>query len=154
MITLQPADPAPDGAHSQAVWEWRNDPVTRQMSRTTELIPWPAHRQWYERTAGAAGTALLIALVDGTPACMVRFDTLEPGAAEVHINMNPALRGKGLGKPILTAACAYGFDHLKLSRIFASIKAENAPSLKIFGSVGFTRSGERAGLLSYKLTRD
>jgi len=123
------------------------------MSRTTELIPWPAHQRWYERTLGEPATALLIAMVDGTPACMVRFDTLGPGAAEVHINMNPALRGKGLGKPILAAACAYGFDHRKLSSIYASIKAENVPSIKIFASVGFVRSGERAGLLSYKLTR-
>ena len=124
------------------------------MSRTTELIPWPAHQRWYERTLGEPATALLIAMVDGTPACMVRFDTLGPGAAEVHINMNPALRGKGLGKPILAAACAYGFDRLKLSCIDASIKAENAPTIKIFTSVGFTHSGERAGLLAFKLTRD
>lgn len=153
MITIKPADPAPDGPDSRAVWEWRNDPVTRQMSCTTELIPWSAHKLWYARTASAAGTTLLIAAVDGEPACMVRLDTLTPGAAEVHINMNPALRGKGLGRPILAAACAYGFDQHKLSCIDAHIKVENTPSIKIFEGVGFVRHGERAGLLTYKLAR-
>ena len=153
MITVRRAAPAPDGEDSRAVWQWRNDPVTRQMSRTTDLIAWEDHHRWYARTASAAGTCLLILMQDGVPACMVRFDTLAPETAEVHINMNPALRGTGQGRPMLAAACAYGWDELKLSSIYANIKVENQPSRRIFEGVGFMLTDERAGLLTYKLTR-
>ncbi len=153
MITFKRVDPAPDSQDSRTVWEWRNDPVTRQMSLTTELISWESHRRWYEKSASAAGTTLLIASLDGAPACMVRFDNRAADAAELHINLNPALRGKRHGVPILAAACAYGFDQLKLGSILANIKMENLPSLKIFEHAGFVRQAEHAGLLTYKLTR-
>lgn len=153
MITLKLADPAPDSEDCRAVWEWRNDAVTRQMSRTTELIPWESHKRWYEKSARAPEITLLIASIDEAPACMVRFDTLAPGISELHINMNPALRGKRHGGPILAAACAYGFERLKLSIIYANIKVENLPSIKIFEGLGFVRQGEHAGMLTYKLTR-
>lgn len=153
MIKLRPVDPTPDGEDSRTVWQWRNDPVTRQMSRTTEVIAWDDHRRWYERIVATAGTTLLLALQDGVPACMVRFDTLAPETAEVHINMNPRLRGGGLGRPILAAACAYGWDERKLSSIYAVIKVENQPSRRIFEGVGFVCQQEHAGLRTYKLTR-
>lgn len=152
-ITLKPADPAPDSEDCRAVWEWRNDPVTRQMSRTTELIPWESHKRWYEKFARSPQTSLLIASIDGAPACMVRFDTLSPGACELHINLNPALRGKRHGGPILAAACAYGFERLNFHTIDANIKVENLPSIKIFEGCGFVRQGEHAGMLTYKLAR-
>jgi ribosomal-protein-alanine N-acetyltransferase len=67
--------------------------------------------------------------------------------------MNPAMRGKGLGKPVLAAACAYGFETLKLNRIYAEIKPENTPSVKIFEGVGFTFLGKREDLNTYELKR-
>ena len=95
-----------------------------------------------------------MASVNGMAACMVRFDTLEAGAAEINVNMNPAMRGKKLGRPILAAACTYGLGTLKLSRIYAEIKPDNAPSVRIFEGVGFHALGRRGDLLTYELRKE
>lgn len=35
---------------SRDLWIWRNDPVTRAMSITTEEVAWDAHTNWYEKS--------------------------------------------------------------------------------------------------------
>lgn len=152
-ITLAKADHYPESQDSKHIWEWRNDPITRQMSRTTDAIPWEKHKEWYARAAKDPKKAILMAYVNGIPACMVRFDYIQNDYAEININMNPAMRGKGLGKPILATACRHGFDTLKLSRIYAEIKPENAPSVRIFEGTGFVFQGMKEGLRTYNLMR-
>ena len=152
-IELHPASQDEDGPDSRAFWAWRNDATTRQMSRSTDAITWDAHRAWYARAAHDPTKAIVMASVNGIPACMVRFDALEAGAAEININMNPAMRGKKLGRSILAAACAYGFGTLNLSRIYAEIKPDNAVSIKIFEGVGFRSRGRRGDLHAYELGR-
>jgi RimJ/RimL family protein N-acetyltransferase len=63
------------------------------------------------------------------------------------------MRRKKLGKPILSAACKYGFDTLKFSRIYAEVKPENIASVKVFEDVGFVFQGMREGLRTYNLVR-
>ena len=150
-IELDPAGRDPDGPDSKAFCAWRNDPTTRQMSRLTEPVAWDAHRAWYARATHDPTKAILMASVNGIAACMVRFDSLEAGAAEININMNPAMRGKKLGRSILAAACAYGFGTLGLSRIHAEIKPDNTPSIRVFEAVGFRSLGPRGGLHTYEL---
>ena len=152
-IELNPADRDPDGSDSRAFWAWRNDPTTRQMSRSVDAIAWDAHRDSYARAAHDPTKTIVMVSVNGIPACMVRFDALGEGA-EININMNPAMRGKKLGQPILSAACAYGFGTLKLSHIHALIKPDNTASIRIFEGVGFRTLGRRDNLPIYELRRD
>lgn len=152
-ITLAKASQDPESQDSKCIWEWRNDPVTRQMSRTTDAIPWESHKAWYANAVKDLKKSILLACVNGIPSCMIRFDYIENDYAEININMNPAMRGKKLSKPILTAACAHGFAALNLSRIYAEIKPENIPSVKIFEGVGFAFKGKRETLNTYELKR-
>jgi RimJ/RimL family protein N-acetyltransferase len=156
MITFERADPHPDSLDSQRIWQWRNDPLTRQMSTTTEEIPWAQHRAWYARAACDEKRVLLIASVEEAPAGMVRFELSSKSdlqlCAEISINLSPAVRGQGRGQPVLAAACAWGFDTLKLDRIFARVKAENLRSIRIFEGTGFVLDGEHGGFRAYHLT--
>lgn len=153
MIRFHRADENPDSADSRWIWEWRMDPTSRRMSKATDLIPWEDHKKWYARAARDPQRVVLIASVDGAPACMVRFDYLDAARAEISINMNPALRGRGHGRSVLAAACAHGFDTLKLERIDAQIRSENAASIKIFESVGFRFQDEQQDVRTYCITR-
>lgn len=150
-MTIVPADRDPEGRDSKLIWTWRNDPSTRQMSRTTEPIAWDQHAAWYARTEAR----IVMALVDGERVGMLRFDVIEPGVAEVSINLDPARRGQRLGEPILAAGCAWGFAALDLSWIRAEVKAENAASIKIFERVGFVLDWHHdgSGMRSYQLGR-
>lgn len=152
MITFTKAAGTPDGQDSLLLWQWRMDPLTRQMSLSTDLIPWESHQRWYAKAIADPQKVLLIAAVSGVPACMVRFDLLGTDAAEISINLNPVLRGQGQGKPVLAAACAYGFGPLKLGRIAAQIRSGNVRSIKIFEATGFICQGEHEGIRTYNLT--
>lgn len=164
MLTFKRADAHPDSPDSQWIWQWRNDPVTREMSITTEVIPWENHKTWYARAARDLNKVLLLARDGDTPTGMVRFDLrtaagLKPGdetapraEAEISINLNPELRGRGLGTPLLAAGCAWGFRELELDRIHARIKPTNLRSSKIFARAGFVFIEEQAGYRVYHVT--
>lgn len=153
-LTLYRSDEDADSVDSLSIWQWRNDPDTRQMSVSTDEIPWERHRTWYAQAARDPRKVLLIGRYRGQALGMVRFDRHAGDEAEISINLNPDLRGRGLARPLLAVACAWGFAQLGLSRITARIKAENPRSLRIFAAVGFTPTGDQAGLASFVLTRD
>jgi len=50
-------------------------------------------------------------------------------------------RGKGYGSEALDLVCTYAKRHLKLHQLFANISAQNIPSIKLFTSCGFLRTG-------------
>ncbi len=153
-VKLHKTEHDPDGLESKMIWEWRNDPLTRQMSRATSEIAWEQHRIWYEKTIQDSAKVLLLASYDDAPIGVVRFDLLDDNSAEININFNPTARGKRLGQPALLAAERYGFDVLGLERLYAEIKPENHYSIKIFEKAGFVffemHNGLRRYLLSYK----
>jgi RimJ/RimL family protein N-acetyltransferase len=120
------------------------------MSRATDEISWESHRDFYAKAVADSERALLIACVNAIPAAMLRFDLGDAGA-EISINLNPAMRGKGLARSILQAGCAYGFGSLGLDKMHAEIKPENARSVRIFEGVGFVRQSQGAGTHLYVL---
>ena len=153
-IHLSRSSVDPDSLDSQRIWQWRNDPVTRQMSITTDEVPWERHRAWYAQAARDPRKVLLLASHGSTPLGVVRFDLQGADEAEVSINVNPAQRGQGLSRPLLAAACAWAFEHLALSRITARIKPGNLRSLRIFTGVGFVRCEAQTDLPCFALARD
>jgi len=144
VITIERADPHPESRDSKLIWAWRNDPVTRRMSRTSDPIPWESHAAWYAGT----DSRILMAFVDGAPVAMLRFDD-----GEISINLDPAMRGKRLGEPILVAGCTYGFVTLGLASIRAEVKPDNLASIKIFERAGFVPDGDHDGLRRYRKER-
>lgn len=150
-IFLHRAKSDSDSHDSRLIWKWRNDPVTRQMSRHKEPIPWKQHQEWYEQTVNASDKCVLMANKRRTPLGVVRFDELKNGRWEVNINLDPAIRGQGYGRDVLSEACKYAFRLLDCSEIYAEVKPENLASIKIFELVGFKFQGMREGLRTYLL---
>ena len=35
--------------HSEMIWEWRNDPITRKMFVNGEKVSWKEHSSWYKK---------------------------------------------------------------------------------------------------------
>jgi RimJ/RimL family protein N-acetyltransferase len=113
-ITVRPAT----SADAHELWVWRNDDLTRAMSRDTADVPWPDHHAWFERAlADPLRTILIGELHDDASATtrpepfgMCRFDANPTQSeAEVSIVIAPAMRGRGLAAHLLaTAITAYG----------------------------------------------
>jgi len=142
-----------NGADSEQLWLWRNDPFSRAMATSSEPIAWPAHARWFDRIISDAGTELLIAERGGTALAMVRFDVIGALEALVSINVAPGARGRGIGRDSLSMACARYLAANDDTTLFADIHVTNAASIHIFTGIGFTMVGANGDFHRLALTR-
>ncbi len=63
--------------------------------------------------------------------------------AEVGYGIARAAWGRGIGAEAVRAVVVYGFEQLRLNRIFANTIADNVASVRLLEKLGFTREGAR-----------
>jgi len=132
---------------STAVLRWRNDPVTRAMSRTPDAVGVEAHAVFWRRVLNDPDLKFLIGEVDGRPFGVSAFERVD-GEWEVSIHIDPARRGAGLATPLVRAGIRAAFgDAAPLLR--AEIKEDNASSRRVFEAAGFRQNDRRDDLLIY-----
>lgn len=140
VVTLRPARLE----DCRSLWEWRNNPETREASFHTQEIPFEDHRAWFESRIGSPDLKILIVLnPEGTEIGYVRFQFTGPDA-EVSVALDAAQRGKGYGPAAVRAAS----DQLLaqgggVKRVVALIKHSNPASKTVFDRAGFKVSGDR-----------
>jgi len=134
--------------HSRSIWEWRNDEVTRSVSRNSEVVTWDEHDAWFRRSIANPDRFFYVGILIGdpqqSPIGVVRFDLLDSkkGYWEISINMSPGARGKGFGRLLLDcgtrAFVADTRDTCKCLRIHAEVKGGNIASSRLFASAGYS----------------
>lgn len=121
---------------------WRNDPLTRAMSKNQDAIGEAQHLAWFEAAVADPRRLLLVAEVGGVKIGMVRFDFGQE--TEVSINLGPEHRGRGYSLPLLLAA----LDWVE-GDVWAEIRDENAASQHLFARAGFERRHAADGVGRY-----
>ena len=116
---------------------WRNDPVVRSASRSTDEITLAEHEAWLMRMLESPHSWLFIGIdEEGQPVGHTRV-VEEGGYAEVSIVIAPEHRGRGLGGQLLglthDAYAAGGGD----CELRAFVRASNDPSHRLFLSTGY-----------------
>lgn len=119
---------------------WRNDPLVRSLSRSTDPISLDDHAAWLRSSLATSDRHLLIveSAGDATPAATTRYDLLPDGAGsrerwEVSITVAPEMRGRGLGRAALEASDAWLIAREPAaSEIVAWVRRSNAGSLRLF----------------------
>ncbi|OXE36593.1 MAG: GNAT family N-acetyltransferase [Phenylobacterium zucineum] len=148
-IRVRPARPS----DSRDLWLWRNDPLTRAMSKQSEEVSWEGHETWLERTLADPAKALFIGEIDGQSIGMCRFDLdRDKGQCEVSINLNPTRRGQGLATGLLAAGLGACEPERHLVFV-AQIRHTNMASRKCFAKNGFMLEAETADFGRYTLSR-
>ena len=127
----------------ESLWQWRNDPLTREMSIDRQEVPWADHCAWFERVQSDPNRHLLIGEFERNPIGTVRLDRAAQ-TAEINITIAPTARGKGFGLALLDAATQYAKTQ-ELVSLTAVIRPANKASQIIF---------ERAGYQPYKRDQD
>lgn len=118
-------------ADAKRLFDWRNDPLTRAMSRNNEPIAWDQHLAWLTTRLGRPEPKLFIAMVGDHEVGTFRIDE-----DEISYTIAPDSRGYGFGCEMLTRAREmYG-------QLRAEILDRNSASIKI---------AERAGHLVHIL---
>jgi UDP-2,4-diacetamido-2,4,6-trideoxy-beta-L-altropyranose hydrolase len=124
-------------ADARALYEWRNDPAVRAVSRNKELIDWNAHQSWFASALTAPDRPILIGLRNGAPVGVVRFD-VEGEEAEVSIYLVPGTHPPGEGRSLLNGAQRWLIANRQdVRRLRAEISAGNVRSERLFLRAGY-----------------
>ncbi len=127
---------------SSDIFTWRNDELSRKMSRDSNEVSWQQHETWYQQKMMDKNSLLLIC-EDATTEVkigVVRFDFADDNneEAEISINLSSMARGQGYAKICLQSAIAYMVPHYpQCQKIIADIKTDNEASKKSFEYAGF-----------------
>lgn len=123
------------------LWNWANDPETREVSFSPESIKWKDHVKWLESKLGDSDCVLLVASNgEGISIGQVRFD-VDGGEAIISVSVDKAFRNRGYGNRIIRLACGKVFETARIGSIHAYVKEGNVESAKAFSRAGFKRSG-------------
>ena len=108
-------------------------------------------RAYIEDTRARSRAAWAITEEGGEALGRLALREPQPGVGEFGIVMRRAAQRRGLGAKALKLAQAYALDALGFTRLTADIDAENAASIALFRSCGFTREAFLQGRRTTKL---
>jgi RimJ/RimL family protein N-acetyltransferase len=121
----------------KSLFDWRSDELSRTMSFNGSSSSIEEHEVWFKNSLCNVDRALYIGELGDKKLGVCRFDFLESEQlAEVSINMNPSMRGCGLGKKFLFESIEFYLEKNGYN-LLAKVKPNNLASLNIFESAGF-----------------
>jgi len=140
---------------SKQLLDWRNHPVARRFSGSSELIAEDNHEEWFERQLNSQEqeSTIFIFAKSNSNLGMSRLDAFDISSAVVSILVDPQLHRKGIGSKILKQTIEYAFTKLGYSELRASIHIENFASIILFEKLGFVEIGKPDLFKSYSLTK-
>lgn len=121
------------------LYDWRNDPSVRSVSRSHHELNWTSHLSWLSRVLGNSQQCLLIVEYRNTPGGTVRFDRQTgTDSWEVSMTLAPQLRGQRLSRPFLDAAEQFFLPRHQPVELVAEMLVTNQASSSLFQSAGYT----------------
>lgn len=117
---------------SQKLFEWRNHPTIRAVSRNSAPIAWENHQRWFSAVLAGKDRNLLIGTIENKSVGVVRFDK-DGDVAEVSIYLIPESGFKGQGRNLLLSAERWlKANRPDITSVRAAVLAENAISKNLF----------------------
>lgn len=147
-LALRPVEPG----DFEQLWFWRNDPHTRRMERTAEVVSRAHYEAWLESGVISPIRQLYMAEMHGISMGLCELALGRDGVAGIGINLSPDWRGRRLATPIIRASLHAAQKNLGFSRVTADIRAENIPSYRAFVGAGFQNDQITGSIL--RLRRD
>ncbi|MBK8893369.1 MAG: UDP-2,4-diacetamido-2,4,6-trideoxy-beta-L-altropyranose hydrolase [Propionivibrio sp.] len=122
---------------SKKLFEWRNHPSIRTVSRNVGIIDLENHNKWFAAALSAPDRLLLIGQREGVPVGVVRFD-IRDDEAEVSIYLAPAFQHSGQGRDLLQSAERWIADKRPgVCRVHAHVLGDNERSQRLFLGAGY-----------------
>jgi RimJ/RimL family protein N-acetyltransferase len=122
---------------SERLFNWRNHPKIRAVSRNTDIIKWEDHSHWFISVLSDSNRLLLIGESDGVPIGVVRFDIWN-SEAEISIYLVPETKASVRGRDLLQAAEQWcSFNRPAVSTLRAHVLGANERSQHLFLAAGY-----------------
>lgn len=119
---------------------WRNDPRTRQSSRSTAVVSLDEHLAWLRGVLADPSRLLLVVEHEEAPVGTVRFDRRDGDGWEVSITLAPGSRGRGLSGAVLAEGERAARERLGVRVVLAAVHLENTASAKLFERAGYAEA--------------
>jgi UDP-2,4-diacetamido-2,4,6-trideoxy-beta-L-altropyranose hydrolase len=122
---------------SEKLFQWRNHPSIRAVSRNANVIDWQDHQKWFDSVLSDSEKMLLIGQRSESPVGVVRFDK-QGDEVEISIYVVPGAATSGLGQSLLQSAEQWlAANHPEISKIRAHVLGANEPSRRLFSGAGY-----------------
>ena len=124
---------------SKDVFEWRNDPISVEMSHRPNVVNWREHLRWFKDSLKNSNRVILICedMISDEKVGVVRFDVVG-NESTVSINIAPKMRGKRFSVICLIKSINFFHNNApKIKKNNATIKSSNIRSQKAFIKAGF-----------------
>ncbi|MEC4747772.1 UDP-2,4-diacetamido-2,4,6-trideoxy-beta-L-altropyranose hydrolase [Methylomicrobium sp. Wu6] len=122
---------------SPRLFEWRNHPSIRSVSRNADPISWENHQKWFSSVLASQDRVLLIGETDEVPVGVVRFDKRED-CAEISIYLVPDSNHSGQGRNLLLSVEQWLIaNRPDIHCIQANVLGGNEPSHRLFLGAGY-----------------
>lgn len=119
------------------LFDWRNHPSIRAVSRNSEPLAWESHKRWFDSVIADNKKHLLIAESDSDEIGVVRFDMMHD-EAEISIYLVPDSDNSGKGSELLRAAELWLAEHFpNVLKLRAEVLGANDRSQHLFQSNGY-----------------
>jgi RimJ/RimL family protein N-acetyltransferase len=116
--------PATEG-DAKLLFEWRNDELTRRMSKNNDPIRWDDHRVWFDRRLKMDRPNLFVFELDGESVATFRIDN-----GDLSYTVAPEHRSRGIATLMLNEV------RLRFGRLRAHIHSDNVSSIKVARGAG------------------
>jgi RimJ/RimL family protein N-acetyltransferase len=139
-VLLRLISPTPEEVrdHASALAEFYNEPKNRALLTNVHHFDAADVCEQFAEMRAEGGHPFLL-FVDGVLMGDSDLRHVEGKTAEFAILVGPRGRqAKGLGTRFTLMVSAVAFERLGLDRLYASVRPENAGSLRMLGKVGFT----------------
>ncbi len=123
------------------IFDISNDEEVRRNSFNSEKIVFDDHQKWFLSKLKDRNSLFLVAQKGDEVFAQVRFEKENIGYI-ISISLSSKVRGCGLGVKILQKSLEYFKEKIGDEVIYAYIKKENSPSIKIFEKIGFKKEKE------------
>jgi RimJ/RimL family protein N-acetyltransferase len=110
---------------AKILFDWRNDPSTRAVSRDMNELIWEKHVEWLSCRLENKNHGLYVAEVNNEPVGTIRIDDYE-----ISYTVAPSHRRKGTGEAMLIAA------RETFGQKVAVVKRDNIPSIIVAERAG------------------
>jgi RimJ/RimL family protein N-acetyltransferase len=122
---------------SEKIFQWRNHPSIREVSRSTNVIDWHDHQRWFASVLINSEKKLLIGQRQESPVGVIRFDK-QDDEVEISIYVVPERASPGLGRSLLLSAEKWlAENHPEIRKIRAHVLGENVRSQRLFSGAGY-----------------
>jgi RimJ/RimL family protein N-acetyltransferase len=119
------------------VFEWRNHPDIRRVSRSNDAIDWKTHKEWFASLMSNPDRIMLIGYCGDRSVGVVRYE-IQGECAEVSIYIVPEMRLPGSGQELMKCAERWLRENRPdVRRIAADVLADNGVSHRLFSKCGY-----------------